>query len=148
MNPKSYRVIIIFSFYSFILALIDCAPSFTGTPNSGNPVYQLQGNAVILSWFYNTDGKTVDEIEWSFKTDNVNRGIAFRVPSTGVIYIYPAYTGRVEVSGSATIKLLTVQAKDSGTYECRVTFTDFSRIINDAELIVVGKYQHVYFLFM
>ena len=109
-------------------------------------MYQLQGNAKILSWFYNTDGKTVDDIEWSFKVNNINQRIATRVPSTGVINIAPAYTGRVEVSGSATIKLLTVQAKDSGTYECRVTFTDFSRIINDAELIVVGKYQHLLLL--
>ena len=126
------------------VTLIDCAPIFTALPNNGNPVYQLQGKSVILSWFYNPDGKTVDEIEWSF---NVNQRIATKVPSTGLISIDPAYTGRVEVSGSATIKLLTVQAKDSGTYECRVTFTEFSRIINVAKLIVVGKYPHMYFLF-
>ena len=102
---------------------------------------------MTLSWFYNTDGKTVNDIEWSYKDNNVNQRIATRVPSTGLINIDPAYNGRVEVSGTATIRLLTVQAKDSGTYECRVSFTDFSRIINDAELIVVGKYQHIYFLF-
>ncbi|XP_078379865.1 protein turtle homolog B-like isoform X3 [Oculina patagonica] len=111
---------------------VDCQPSFTGSPNNGNPVYQIQGNDVILSWFYNPDGKTVDEIEWSF---NSNQRIATK-NSSGVS-IAPAYTNRVEVSGSATIKLKNIQAKDSGNYDCRVTFTTVDWIINQAELIVV-----------
>ncbi len=97
---------------------------------------------MILSWFYNPDGKTVDEIEWSF---NTNQRIATK-NSSGVS-IAPAYTNRVEVSGSATIKLTNIQAKDSGNYDCRVTFTTVDWIINQAELIVVGKFHHLYYLY-
>ena len=140
-------MIIRLSFYSLIFTLIDCAPSFTSTPNNGNPMYQLQENNVTLSWFYNPGGKTVDNIEWSFKINNVNQRIATRVPATGVISIHLEYTGRVEVSGNATIELFNIQAKDSGKYQCRVKFTDFDRIINDVELIAVGKFQHFSFLF-
>lgn len=129
-----------------VLTLADCQPSFTGSPNNGNPVYQFQGNSVTLSWFYNPDGRTVADIEWSF---NVNQRIATKVQSTGVLNIDPAYTGRVEVSGSASLKLLNIQGKDSGKYQCRVLFTTFNprRITDEAELIVVGKFRHLYFLF-
>ncbi|KAL9964612.1 hypothetical protein ACROYT_G028274 [Oculina patagonica] len=118
----------------YLFASGDCAPSFTGSPNNGNPVYQLQGNDVTLSWFYNSDGRTVTDVEWSF---NVVQLIATKFPS-GAPVIGPAYQGRVQVSGDATIKLLNIQEKDSGKYECRVSFTTSPRrIINEAELIVV-----------
>ncbi|XP_078379844.1 hemicentin-1-like [Oculina patagonica] len=111
-----------------------CAPSFTGSPNNGNPVYQLQGNDMTLSWFYNPDGKTVTDVEWSFYAIKL---IATKFP-TGAPVIEPEYQGRVEVSGDATIKLLNIQEKDSGKYECRVSFTTSPRrILDEAELIVV-----------
>ncbi|KAL9964639.1 hypothetical protein ACROYT_G028311 [Oculina patagonica] len=115
-----------------------CAPSFTGSPNNGNPVYQLQGNDVTLSWFYNPDGRTVTDVEWSF---NVVQLIATKL-SSGAPVIEAEYQGRVEVSGDATIKLLNIQEKDSGKYECRVLFTTSPRrIINETELIVVVRPQ-------
>lgn len=129
----------------FFLTLIDCAPSFTSSPNNGNPVYHLQGNNVNLSWFYNPDGKTVDDIEWSF---NAIELIATKF-SNGAIEIETAYQNRVEVSGDATIKLLNIQEKDSGKYECRVSFniSNPRPIIDEAQLVVVCKLLHLYFLF-
>lgn len=101
-------------------------------------MYELQGNDVILSWFYNPGGETLDQIDWSFNSKRIATKTA-----AGAISISAAYTNRVEVSGSATIKLKNIQAKDSGNYECRVTFDTFDWIVNQVELIVVGKFLHL-----
>ena len=121
--------------------MIDCEPSFSGTPNNGNPVYQVKGNSATLSWFYNTDGETLREINWSFKNQRVATKLA-----SGVINIASAWNTRVQVSGSATIKILNLQEGDSGKYECRVTFDTLDWIDDVAELIIVGKFQHLYCL--
>ncbi|XP_078379822.1 hemicentin-2-like isoform X2 [Oculina patagonica] len=132
MNVMYFGFVVLLSVCG--LRFVGCAPSFTGTPNNGNPVYQLQGEDVTLSWFYNPDGRTVTDVEWSFNTLQL---IAAKLPS-GAPVIEPAYQGRVQVSGDATIKLLNIQEKDSGKYECRVSFTTSPRrIIDEAELVVV-----------
>ena len=128
-------------FFIFLALIIDCAPSFTGKPNNGNPVYQVKGNSVELSWFYNTGGETLREINWSFK----NQRVATKFPD-GQINIATAWNGKVQVSGSATIKILNLQEQDSGKYECRVTFETLDWIEDEAEVIIVGKVLHLYSL--
>ena len=120
--------------------LLDCDPSFTSLPNSGNPVYQLKGQSVRLSWSYNLDGRIVNEKEWTF---NINQRIA-TVVSSGT-NIDPAYTSKAEVLGD-TLRLLNIQESDSGNYIFRVQFTTFNPrfIIDQAQLIVVGKFPYLY----
>ena len=129
------------NFNFFILTLIDCALNFTGIPNNGNPVYQVKGNSATLSWFYNTDGETLRQIDWSFKDRRVATKLA-----NGQINIATAWNGRVQVSGSATIKILNLQEEDSGKYKCRVTDEMLDWIEDEAKLIIVGKFQHLYCL--
>ena len=113
---------------------------FTSLPNSGNPVYQLKGQSVSLTWSYNTDGRTVNEREWTF---NINQRIATWVPSG--TNIDPAYTSRAVVQGD-TLGLSNIQEKDTGNYQFRVEFASFNPrfIINQAQLIVVGKFPYMY----
>ena len=113
---------------------------FTSLPNSGNPVYQLKGQSVSLTWSYNPDGKVVDEKEWTF---NNNHRIA-TVVSSGT-NIDPAYASKAQVIGN-TLRLLNIQEEDSGNYQFRVQFTTFNPrfIINEAQLIVVGKFPYMY----
>jgi len=104
-------------------------------------VYQLKGESVPLSWSYNLDGKVINEREWTF---NIDQRIA-TVLSSGAVDIDPAYTSRVQVSGNI-LRLLNIQEKDSGNYVFRVQFTTFDPrwIIDQAELIVVGKFPYLY----
>ena len=121
------------------LFLVDCEPVFTSLPNGGNPVYQLKGQSVSLTWSYNTDGRTVNEREWTF---NINQRIATWVPSG--TNIDPAYASKAQVIGN-TLRLLNIQEEDSGNYQFRVQFTTFNPrfIINEAQLIVVGKFLYL-----
>ena len=94
-----------------------------------------------LSWSYNLDGKVVNEREWTF---DIDQRIA-TVLSSGAVNIDPAFTSRVQVSGN-TLRLLNIQEKDSGNYIFRVSFTTHNPrwIIDQAELIVVGKFRYLY----
>ena len=121
--------------------ILGCKPTFTGRPNNGKPVYQVKGNSVELSWFYNPDGETLRQIDWSFKDERVATKLA-----NGQINIALAWNARVQVSGSATIKILNLQEEDSGKYECRVTFETLDWIQEEAEVIIVGKVLHLYSL--
>ena len=134
------------AFFSFMLILVGCQPSFTSTPNSGNPVYQLQGQTVTLSWSYDPDGRTVDATGWTL-LDN-NDWVATR-RSNGQVHYGPSYNGRAQVSGTSTIRISNLQTRDSGTYQFRVQFTSFNppQMTSDAQLIVVGKFLDIYFVF-
>ena len=89
---------------------------------------------MTLSWYYNTDGETLRQVDWSFKNHRIATKLA-----NGAINIAAAYSGKVEVtvSGSATIKILNLQQQDSGKYECRITFNTLDWIADEAEVIVV-----------
>lgn len=115
------------------LRSVVCEPIFTSLPNSGNPVYQLKGNSLSLTWSYNPDGRVVNEKEWTF---NINQRIA-TVVSSGT-NIDAAYTSKAQVTGN-TLTLSNIQEEDSGNYIFRVQFTTFDPrfIIDQAELIVV-----------
>ena len=104
-----------------------------------------------LTWSYNPDGRIINQREWVF---NGNQRIA-TILSSGVIEIDAAYASKAQVLGN-TLTLLNIQEKDSGIYEFEVQFTTFNPrwIVDDVQLIVVGKFPyfyssfHVYILYM
>ena len=109
-------------------------------------MYQLQGKAITLSWSYDPDGRTVNRTDWTL-LDN-NDWVATRL-SNGQVYYGPSYNGRAQVSGTSTITISNLQTRDSGTYQFRVHFTSFNppQMTNDSQLIAVGKFLDIYFVF-
>ena len=69
--------------------------------------------------------------------------------SSGTLNIEPGYASSVEVSGN-TLRLLNIQEKDSGNYIFKVQFTTFNPrwIIDQTQLIVVGKFPYLYLSFI
>ena len=117
-------------------------PRFTSVPNNGNPTYADDGSSSFtFDWDYNADGLTVDNVEWAYISGLTNILIAKRRPGDS-LQVSSGYSGRVGVTGRATLTLSSIKESDSGTYECRVSFTtiDPARIISLSNFIVVGKY--------
>ena len=125
-----------------VLVCVDCAPSFTSSPNNGNPVYQWKGESVPLSWSYNLDGAVAEEKEWIF---GIDQRIATVILPSGPIYVDPEFSSRVEVSEN-TLRLLNIQEKDGGYYLFKVQLTTFNPrwILDQAQLIVIGKFLYLY----
>ena len=131
--------------YVFSVFLADCKPSFTATPNSGNDVYVLDGASFEdLIWNYNSDGSTLENVKLLyFNPDSTTAIVAKKLASSQQLQIFGSsgYSGRVQIRGSATFRILNIIPSDSRTFQCRVTFTnaDPPEIQNNAKLVVVGK---------
>ena len=114
------------------LCIFPDSQSFTSKPNS--PEYQLKGQSASLTWNFNRNGKTVSQILWFHN----NVFVASKLSSGQVSVI----SSRYQVSGDATLRISTIQAKDDGDFDCQVFFTSGVPpvIKNTAKLVVVGKF--------
>ena len=114
------------------LCIFPDSQSFTSKPNS--PEYQLKGQSASLTWNFNRNGKTVSQILWFHN----NVFVASKLSSGQVSVI----SSRYQVSGDATLRISTIQAKDDGDFDCQVFFTSgVPPVIKDtAKLVVVGKF--------
>ena len=114
------------------LCLFPDSQSFTSKPTS--PEYQLKGQSVSLTWNFNSNGRTVFQIMWFHN----NVWVATK-PSSGQVSVL---NSQYQVSGDATLRILNVQTKDNGDFDCHVFFTPgVPPVIKDtAQLVVVGEF--------
>ena len=114
------------------LCIFPDSQSFTSKPNS--PEYQLKGQSASLTWNFNRNGKTVNQILWFHNNDFVASKL-----SSGQVSVI---SSRYQVSGDATLRISNIQAKDDGDFDCQVFFTSgVPPVIKDtAKLVVVGKF--------
>ena len=129
----------------------DCQPTLI--PLRGSKVYVLDGSSFYdLTWSYNTDGRTIKEVQLKYGgTGNIDITVAGITP-TGQLQVNPAssYTdSKIIFSGSLsgnvgqiTFRISNIVQSDSRIFKCDLSFNSFNPpdIQRSVELVVVGKY--------
>ena len=112
--------------------------------NDGSNVYDL-------TWRYNTDGRTIKEVQLKYSgTRNADITVAGRTP-TGQLQVNPgsgysasriSFTGLLSESvGQITFRISNIVPSDSRIFKCDLSFNSFNPpdIQSSIELVVVGK---------
>lgn len=133
-----------------LVSLVDSQPTLT--PVIGNKLYVTNGSSSFdLSWNYNTDGRTIKEVELKYaSTGNIDVTVAGRTSFTR-LQVNPAsgYSGRITFSGSLTanvgkitFRISNIVQSDSRIFRCDLSFTTFNppNVQNSVELVVIGEY--------
>ena len=118
----------------------------------GNEVYVLDGsNFYNLTWNYNTDGRTIKEVQLKYSgTGSVDTTVAGRTPTEGLqvnprsgysasrITFFGSLSGNV---GQITFRISNIAQSDSRRFKCELSFNLFDPpdIQSSVELVVVGK---------
>ena len=133
-----------------VCAFTDCQPTLT--PLRGDTVYVLDGsNSYDLTWSYNTDGRTIQEVQLKYGgTGNIDITVAGRTPTTQLqvnaasgysasrISFFGSLSGNV---GQITFRISNIVQSDSRIFKCDLRFTTFNppSVQSSVELVVVGK---------
>ena len=131
-------------------AFTDCEPTLT--PLKGSKVFEFNGsNYYDLTWDYNTDGRTIKEVQLKYiGAGNNDVTVAGRSP-TGQLQVSPAsgYTDSKISSfgslsgnvGQITFRISKIVQSDSRIFKCDLSFNSFNPpdIQSSVELVVVGK---------
>ena len=131
-------------------AFTDCQPTLI--PLRGSKVYVLDGsNSYNLTWNYNTDGRTIKEVQLKYSgRGNVDITVAGR-PHAGQLQVNPASgysASRISFDGSLsgnvgkiTFRISNIAQSDNGIFKCDLSFNSFNPpdIHSSIELVVVGK---------
>ena len=140
-----------FSLISFCVhAFTDCQPTLI--PLRGSKVYVLDGsNSYDLTWNYNTDGRTIKEVQLKYGgTGNSDITVAGRTP-TGQLQVNAAsgysasrisFFGSLSGSvGQITFRISNIVQSDSRIFKCDLSFNSFNSpgIQSSVKLVVVGK---------
>ena len=104
-----------------------------------------------LTWNYNTDGRTIKEVQLKYSgTGNVDISVARRTP-TGQFQVNPASgysASRISFSGSLSgnvgqiaFRISNIVQSDSRMFKCDLSLNSFNPpdIQSSVELVVVGK---------
>ena len=108
-------------------------------------------NVYDLTWNFNTDGRTVKEVQLKYSgTGNADITVAGRTP-TGQLQVNPLSgysTSRISFTGSLsgnegqiTFHISNIVQSDSRIFKCELSFNSFNPpdIQSTVELVVVGK---------
>ena len=131
-------------------AFTDCKPTLI--PLSGSKVYVLDGsNYYALTWSYNTDGRTIKEVQLKYSgTGSVDTTVAGKTP-TGQLQVNPgsgysasriSYSGSLSANaGQITFGISNIAQSDNRIFKCDLSFDSFDPpdIQSSIELVVVGK---------
>ena len=131
-------------------AFTDCEPTLT--PLKGSKVFEFNGsNYYDLTWDYNTDGRTIKEVQLKYiGAGNNDETVAGRSP-TGQLQVNPAsgYTdSKISFFGSLSgnvgqiiFRISKIVQSDSRIFKCDLSFNSFNPpdIQSSVELVVVGK---------
>ena len=131
-------------------AFTDCEPTLT--PLKGSKVFEFNGsNYYDLTWDYNTDGRTIKEVQLKYiGVGNNDVTVAGRTP-TGQLQVNPAsgYTDSKISSfgslsgnvGQITFRISNIVQSDSRIFKCDLSFNSFNPpdVQSSVELVVVGK---------
>ena len=131
-------------------AFTDCEPTLT--PLKGSKVFEFNGsNYYDLTWDYNTDGRTIKEVQLKYiGAGNIDKTVAGRSP-TGQLQVNPTsgYTdSKISFFGSLsgnvgqiTFRISKIVQSDSRIFKCDLSFNSFNPpdIQSSVELVVVGK---------
>ena len=135
-----------------LVSLVDSQPTLT--PVSGNKLYVTSGSSSFdLSWNYNTDGRTINEVFLKYVGTRNNDGdvtVAGKTP-TSRLRVNPlsVYSGRITFFGSLTanvgkitFRISNIVQSDSRIFKCDLSFTSFNPpdVQNAVELVVIGEY--------
>ena len=132
-------------------AFTDCEPTLTPLKGS-NKVFEFNGsNYYDLTWDYNTDGRTIREVQLKYiGAGNNDITVAGRTP-TGRLQVNPASgysTNRISFTGplsgnvgKITFRISNIVQSDSRIFKCDLSFASFNPpdIQSSVELVVVGK---------
>ena len=104
-----------------------------------------------MTWNYNTDGRTIKEVQLKYGgTGNIYITVAGITP-TGKLQVNPAsgysasrisFTGSLSGNvGQITFRISNIAQSDNRTFECDLSFNSFNPpdIQSSVELVVVGK---------
>ena len=131
-------------------AFTDCEPTLT--PLKGSKVFEFNGsNYYDLTWDYNTDGRTIREVQLKYiGAGNNDITVAGRTP-TGRLQVNPlsGYSAsRISFDGSLsgnvgtiTFRISNIAQSDNRIFKCDLSFNSFNPpdIHSSVELVVVGK---------
>ena len=131
-------------------AFTDCEPTLT--PLNGSKVYVIDGsNFYDLTWNYNTDGRTIKEVQLKYVgTENNDIMVAGRSPA-GQLQVNPAsgysasrisFTGSLSGNvGQISFRVSNIAQSDNRIFKCDLSFNSFNPpdIQSSVELVVVGK---------
>ena len=131
-------------------AFTDCEPTLT--PLKGSKVFEFNGsNYYDLTWDYNTDGRTIREVQLKYiDAGNNDITVAGRTP-TGRLQVNPASgysASRINFDGSLsgnvgtiTFRISNIAQSDNRIFKCNLSFNSFNPpdIQSSVELVVVGK---------
>ena len=131
-------------------AFTDCKPTLI--PLSGSKVYVLDGsNYYDLTWDYNTDGRTIKEVQLKYSgTGSVDTTVAGKTPE-GQLQVNPGSgysASRISFTGSLsanveriTFRISNIAQSDNRVFKCELSFNSFDPpdIQSSIELVVVGK---------
>ena len=143
--------------YLLHIVVLFCVHAFTDfqptlTPLKGSKVYVLAGsNFYDLTWNYNTDGRTIKDVQLKYGgTGNFDITVAVRTP-TGQLQVnaLSGYSAsRISFCGSLsgnvgqiTFRISNIAHSDSRIFKCDQTFNSFNPrdIQSSVEIVVVGK---------
>ena len=136
-------------FQSFFIPffLVDCLPSFTQSPNSGNPTYVADGaSSVTLAWDYNAGQFQLLFVDLLYTIPGPKTVVVARkMPRKDlIVYSSSGYAAeRISFTGTATFQISNIVQSDSRTFQCRIMFSDSTppEYQDNAVVVVVGEYQ-------
>lgn len=130
--------------------MVDSQPTLT--PVIGNKLYVTSGSSSFdLSWNYNADGRTIEEVDLKYVGTGNNDVVVARGTSIFQFQVNPAsgYSGRITFSGSLranvgkiTFRISNIVQSDSRIFKCDLSFTSFNPpdVQSSVEVVVIGEY--------
>ena len=134
----------------FFHAFTDCQPTLT--PPGGSKSYVNDGvNVYDLTWKYNTDGRTIKEVQLKYGgSGSIDITVAGITPTTQLqVNPFSGYSAsRISFPrslsgnvGEITFRISNIVPSDSRIFKCDLSFTSFNPpdVQSSIELVVVGK---------
>lgn len=130
--------------------MVDSQPTLT--PVIGNKLYVTSGSSSFdLSWNYNADGRTIEEVDLKYVGTGNNDLVVARETSIFQFQVNRAsgYSGRITFSGSLTanvgkitFRISNIVQSDSRIFKCDLSFTSFNPpdVQSSVEVVVIGEY--------
>ena len=131
-----------FSFFlSFFFFFTEGTFDFTQTPEK--KVYFLEGGNAVFEWKYSVDDKATEflYVIWRVILNRVPTTLLYETEDGNVVFgstIPPAYVGRVEKIGQATLVIKNITFNDSLQFQCILRQKSGLENANPVELTVTG----------